>query len=435
MTLTQRACWSDCAGHNATTMPVSVTEATDIFPGTPTPASTALLDWFVKRWTHTVETSKLLPAAEALAVGEEVQSLRRITGRCAHGVGVYMAFWGFGHVHHRNTMLRGLKYALRPRVIVATQKKTETDAPRSQYFEGFVCYQTNVLSLEELEAFFERFHMSISVADLDTMMSDSMVTCISRVSLGEYEFGNWHSMQNIYYRTEYARRFTQTQDRDARQNLLHTTGMALSTSNMLALFHERQNIRIDLQGIHALVSTVRRIADDQNDAVSTALHVATEVSGQQGEQLRTLLMQSLDQNLLVTNHIHSMLNVINRLTPDALTPPPVVLSILRRDSRVPIGSVRPGALIAVRPAALISAAATAAEFVPAAVAAAAGGPGATAPPDGYRRPTPDELAVIRSFLAASGSHAAMRASLLPAAAVVPPGPPPPALASFRVDLP
>ena len=305
-----------------------------------------------------------------------------------------MAFWGFGHVHHRNTMLRGLKYALRPRVIVATQKKTETDAPRSQYFEGFVCYQTNVLSLEELEAFFERFHMSIGVADLDTMMSDSMVTCISRVSLGEYEFGNWHSMQNIYYRTEYAHRFTQTQDRDARQNLLHTTGMALSTLNMLALFHERQNIHIDLQGIHALVSTVRRIADDQNDAVSTALHVATEVSGQQDEQLRTLLMQSLDQNLLVTNHIHSMLNVINRLTPDALTPPPVVLSILRRDSRVPIGSVRPGALIAVRPAALISAAATAAEFVQAAVAAAAGEPGVTAPTDSYRRPTPDELAVI-----------------------------------------
>jgi len=431
MTLTQRACWSDRAGHDPTTMPVSVTEATDVVPGTPVPEATVLQDWFVNRWTHTVETSKLLPAAEALAVGEQVQSLRRITGRCAHGVGVYMAFWGFGHVHHRNTMLRGLRYALRPRVIVATQKKTETDAPRSQYFEGFICYQSNVLSAEELEALFERFHMSIGVADLDTMMSDAMVTCISRVSIGEYEFGNWHSMQNIYYRTEFARRFTQTQDRDARQHLQHTTGMALSTSNMLALFHDRQNIRIDVQGIHGLSSTMRRIADDQNDAVSTALTVATDVPGQQGEQLRALLMQSLDQNLLITNHIHNMLHIIDRIAPDTLPPPPVVLSIMRR------GHV-------IRPVALMSAAATAAEFVPAAMAAAAtvppvpGGPGAqTAPPDGYRRPTPDELAVIRSFLSAPGGQtAALRAGVLPAAAVMPPGPPPPTntLAVFRVDL-
>ena len=408
MTLTQRACWSDRAGHDSTTMPECMTEATDGVPGTPTPDATAFPDWFVNRWTRDVEKSKLLPAAEALAVGEIVQSLRRITGRCAHGVGVYMAFWGFGHVHHRNTMLRGLRYALRPRVIVATQKKTDTDAPRSQYFEGFLCYQPNVLTIEELEALFERFHMSIGVADLDTMMSDAMVTCISRVSIGEYEFGNWHSMQNIYYRTEFARRFAQTQDRDARQLLQHTTGMVLSTSNMLALFHDRQNIRIDVQGIHGLVSTMRRVADDQNDSVSTALNVATDVPGQQGEQLRSLLMQSLDQNLLITNHVHSMLNVIDRMTLDALPPPPVVLSIMRRGP--------------IQPAALRSAAATAAEFVPAVAAefVLPGGPGAQTASDGYRRPTPDEIAVIRSFLSAPGGQtAALRAGLFPAAAVLP----------------
>ena len=237
-------------------------------------------------------------------------------------------------------MLRGLRYALRPRVIFATQKKSEVHTVRSKYFEGVVCFQPNILTIDELEELFECFHMSIGVADLDTMMSDAMVTCISRVTAGDHEFGNWHALQNMFYRTEYVRRHTQTQEHEARQHLQRTTGMVLSTSNMLSLYYERQNMIIDVNAMHAQMNLVRRMIDDENDAVSSTLTVATDVAGPVGEQLRNSLMQSLDRNYAMMTQMHSLLSAVDRVTPEMPAPPVVVWSIMARPQ---FGPARPAA--------------------------------------------------------------------------------------------
>ena len=51
-------------------------------------------DGFVCKWMRSVQCTKLLPYDESLAVGRVVQGLRGRSGRCGHGVSVYVAFWG-----------------------------------------------------------------------------------------------------------------------------------------------------------------------------------------------------------------------------------------------------------------------------------------------------------------------------------------------------
>lgn len=266
------------------------------------------LDHFVTKWTNALITSMDLPVAEATVIGSAVQRFRGRSGRCNAGVNVFVAFWGFAPVIHRNTMLRGLRYALRPRVIYASQKKS-VDGARSQYFEGMMCYQPNVMTIEQLEEFLERFHMSIGVADLDTLMSDAMLTCVSRVQAGEYVFGNWYTSQNTYYRSEHIRRSSQKAEREARQNLLRVTGMHLSTSNMLSLFYDRQNLHIDAQHRHSQLSVVRTILDAEESVVGTTLQLATRLpeTDELAVQIRQEVLGSLNRNEVLRTHIENLM--------------------------------------------------------------------------------------------------------------------------------
>lgn len=301
---------------------------------------------YLRKWTSTVQSSMAMCPKEAQVLCSELMGLRRRSGRNGSPVNRYVAVWGFGSVHSRNTFLRGLRYALQPRIIYASQKKPAELAPRSNYFEGVLCFQPGVASIEELEALVERFHMSIGIADLDTLMSEAMITCISRVQDGEYAFGNWQSQQNTFYRLEYARRLSQKQEREARMNMQRVTGLPLTTANMLTLYYGRQNLEIDAQLIRNHIGVVLALAEEDADAAAHTLSLATDVEGGTGSQLRAALMTSLDRSYVVQHHLRTL------AASSAVSPSPNAVGAVRVAPRAPPGDfpaprLSPGVLFVV----------------------------------------------------------------------------------------
>ena len=185
-----------------------------------------------------------LRPTEALELAKVVAGLRVRSGRYGGAVGSYMAFWGFAQVKERNTMLRSLQYALRPRVVYASQRTGSADTVQGSYFEGIVLYQASVLDLTQLEALMYLFRMSIGVAELDTMMSEAMLTCLTRIHSGCYEWGNWNAQNNSWYRVQYHRLTAQIAERERQALVHHVTGIAFTTGNMMHLFHQRCNLEI-----------------------------------------------------------------------------------------------------------------------------------------------------------------------------------------------
>lgn len=261
---------------------------------------------YLQKWTKTVETCMSIYPDEAMLLCNELMDLRGLSGRNGHQVNMYVALWGFGTVHSRNTFLRGLRYALRPRIIYASQKTPVIWEPRSNYFEGLLCFQPGVISIEDLETLVERFHMSIGIADLDSLMSDAMITCVSRVQAGEYAFGNWNSCQNNWYRSEHARRLGHKQEVEARRNLLDVTGLTLTTSNMLSLYYNRQNLEIDLQLMRNHLGMILALSETDSDGVANTMSIATNVEGSIGTQLRGALMSNMDRSYVIQHHLQTL---------------------------------------------------------------------------------------------------------------------------------
>ena len=286
---------------------------------TPPPSAPVLCPYLLSYGKKLVK-ERGMTAEDATQISLSLCELRARSGRCGHGVSVYVAFWGYGDVKSRNTLLRGMRYALRPRVIFASHKKNRAHdpaAPRGAYFEGVVFFQPNVASLDELETLFERYHMSVGTTDLDTHMSEAMVTCLGRVRDGEYAYGNWDAAQNIVYREHYERFRRSNEDREARQNVFTVTGMHTSNSNMLALYYSSQNMHIELQQTHMQMQVMMAMAEEVDAIVADALAVATSVEGTNGTLLRDSLNALLDGNARMRAHM--------RIVIHSTRPPPYAL--------------------------------------------------------------------------------------------------------------
>jgi len=278
-------------------------------------AQAGVLCPYLQSYTKKLVKDKGMTAEAASAICTDLRTIRMCSGRCGHGVSVYVAFWGYGDVKSRNTFIRGLRYALRPRVVLASHKKDavhDPAAPRGTYFEGVVFFQPNVVSIEDLEVLFERFHMSVGATDLDTYMSEAMVTCLARVLHGEYLYGNWDSQQNTFYRDHYNKIKKNREDRESRQNVFNITGMHTSNSNMLSLFHGSQNMHIELQQAHMQLQVVLAMAQEDEAIIADALAISTSVDGTAGNILRDSMNTLLDGNARMRAH---MLLVIHNTRP------------------------------------------------------------------------------------------------------------------------
>lgn len=248
-------------------------------------------DTFVRSWIKKMVFSGM-PCHEAQDLGNTISALRQGSGRCSRPVNMYVAIWGFGNLQQRNTVLRGLRYGLRPRVMYVTQERASSG--RSNYFEGLLCLQEQVISVEDLEALLARCRMSIGTADLDSMMSDAMLTCISRISAGECEFGNWRTAQNTCYRMEFTRQMAARTDRESRQHLLHVTGLALNTSNMLSLFHGEQNLRIEMRLTNQHLQEIVMLIEANSAETEEVMRTAINQNGADGDGLRLGLSSHLN---------------------------------------------------------------------------------------------------------------------------------------------
>lgn len=276
---------------------------------------------FMQMWASSVKKLKILTEEEINVSANRLADLRDRSAK-NRPPGVYMAFWGFAEPLARNTILRGIRYALRPRLIFCSSKRDEIQGHSSNtYFEGVVLYQRNLATIEEIEEIFDMFHMSIGVTDLDHFMSEAMVTCITRIEMGRYHYGNWRIEQNVYYREEHRRCCRQREDREARANLLVVTGMELNPSNMIRLFHNANNIEIDLQQHLNQSQLVQRIGEQLINNLARVIQISL---GREGNENRALLTSSLNSQLLQHRAFNDQLAFLSM---DPRPPPgPVAIS-------------------------------------------------------------------------------------------------------------
>jgi len=286
-------------------------------PAQPQPAVAPPLCTYLRNYSSKLVKERQMATEEANTICLELQRIRSASGRCGHGVSVFVGFWGYGDVQSRNTFLRGIRYALRPRVLFASHKKQPVDQPRSTYFEGVVFFQPRVACMQVLERVFDLFRMGIGSADLDVLMSDAMVTCIDRIANGANIYGNWETTQNQFYRAHFQRIKSQKEEREARDNAFTVTGLHTTSSNLLSLFYGRQNMQIELNAANITTRGALNIAMRDEGLISDALQLSIALEGAEtgnAQLLRQSITDILDRNFAMQDALRAIIHTTRTLT-------------------------------------------------------------------------------------------------------------------------
>jgi len=154
---------------------------------------------------------------------------------------LYIAFHGFATDFERSVFLRCLKYACNPRVLHCAFMN-------GNGFEGIIVLHpaTHAAVPDDLENVLEKFKMSVGFTDLGSYMSLSMIACIERIDTGSRVYGNWGSARTQGLKSCYT---ALKRDRDTRRQTDRVrieTGLDFTTGNMMALYHMRNNVLIDV---------------------------------------------------------------------------------------------------------------------------------------------------------------------------------------------
>lgn len=272
---------------------------------------------FVRAWVKKILQEHVIKVQEANDIGALVQDLRIRSNRPGNTGGMYIAFWGFAGVKARNCLLRGIRYALRPRLIYVSQNKSmnHLEIGRTNYFEGIMCIPHGILSVDDLEALMSSLHASMGIADLDSFMSDAMVTCLERISNGEYVYGNWLTAQNAYWRDLYFTAKRVKGEKEAQQHLFSVTGLNLTTGNMLSLWHSRQNLRIDLVNIRQSMGIMSTVLEADHHISTMNLELIFSLPGEEGRRVRQMNTQHSNNNMVIQNHVNSLLHSTSSSSP------------------------------------------------------------------------------------------------------------------------
>jgi len=290
---------------------------------------------FMRTQISKYQSDLKLKPAEALVLGKNIATLRSTTQRTTGGDEALVAFWGFAEVKERNLMLRNIQYAIKPRVAYASQKTNQgSDTHQGSYFEGIFVFPSARINTEQLENLFDRFRMSIGVAELDAFMSDSMISCINRIRNGSYEWGNWYSSSNHWYRVTHARMAAKMAENESIQNLQAVTGLTFSTGNMLGLFHARQNLQIEMQEIIYSLSALRGMIVRDSSNLGDTMMLAISIPGMHGHLMRTSINEQLDYNVQMTDFAERLVvrsvatqNFASQPPPPPAGPAPVTVVI------------------------------------------------------------------------------------------------------------
>jgi len=208
-----------------------------------------------------------------------------------HITPLYIAFHGFATDFERSVFLRCIKYACTPRVLHSSFKG-------SGAFEGVMLVNphSGSSSAEDFERVFDLFKMSLGSTDLGTYMSLTMIACIERIESGSRMYGNWTSLRSQAVRTSYQILKRERDVRLQKERVRTETGLDFTTSNMLALHHQRNNANLE---------------------ASQFRHLLVQVSA----MLNTLCI--IDGDMTAVSAQYQFVRTVQQIIHDATAPPPL----------------------------------------------------------------------------------------------------------------
>lgn len=180
-----------------------------------------------------------------------LENVRSMSKRCASDRSCkmrYFGFWGFGNAVSRNVAINLIRFALRPRMLHASTQSTGR-------FEGYMILRSRITE-EELSEVFDMTKLGMGFLEFDNYMDEASVSCIERVEKGWCSIGDWNSAKNRSIKLCYERKNMEYRERQRQETVLRETGQEFTTGNMLSMYYDRENLRMETTRNHGLLTMI-----------------------------------------------------------------------------------------------------------------------------------------------------------------------------------
>tara|TARA_B110000444_G_scaffold260686_1_gene308681 strand:- start:371 stop:1294 length:924 start_codon:yes stop_codon:yes gene_type:complete len=255
-----------------------------------------------------LQRSGKLSNSECLEAALSLHDLRSVFRKQNTGVTVQFILIGFAPISERNLFLRALRYATRSKVIFASYVEPgSVHTSRLQRFEVFIranCSKPElVMDNDNILPYLRHWKFSLCCIDLTNCITcdQALLTAIERIESGRMPYGNWKCNRNANFR-DTIRVHLESRDRQrAHQHVLQETGLEFLPSNMLRLFYDAQNARIDLSSLQYNVGNLRARIQAIISANADNTHTVESTQSRQnivaalGEALRDSAWSSVPQ--------------------------------------------------------------------------------------------------------------------------------------------
>ena len=239
-----------------------------------------------------------LPNSECLEAALSLHDLRSVFRKQNTGATVQFILIGFAPISERNLFLRALRYATRSKVVFASYVEPGTvHTSRLQRFEVFIranCSKPELAQdTDNILPYLRHWKFSLCCIDLNNCIASdqALLTAIERIESGRMPYGNWKCQRNANFR-DTIRLHLEMRDRQrAHQHVLQETGLEFLPSNMLRLFYDAQNARIDFSSLQYNVGNLRARIQAIISANADNTHTATTT------QTRENIMAALSEAL------------------------------------------------------------------------------------------------------------------------------------------
>ena len=205
-----------------------------------------------------------LSHSDCLEAALALHDLRSIFRKQTSERSVQFILIGFAPISERNLFLRALRYATRSKVIYAAYvEPSSVHSDRLQRFEVFIRANCSKSEFSEdadhILQYLRHWKFSLCCIDLNNCHAgdQALLTAIERLENGRMPYGNWNCHRNAHLRHT-IRAHLESRDRQrAHQHVLQETGLEFLPSNMLRVFYDAQNARIDLSSLQYNVGNFR----------------------------------------------------------------------------------------------------------------------------------------------------------------------------------
>ena len=239
-----------------------------------------------------------LSNSDCLETALSLHDLRSVFRKQNTGTTVQFILIGFAPISERNLFLRALRYATRSKVIFASYvEPSSVHTSRLQRFEVFIranCSRAELVQdTDNILPYLRHWKFSLCCIDLNhcTANDQALLTAIERIESGRMPYGNWKCHRNANFR-DTIRIHLELRDRQrAHQHVLQETGLEFLPSNMLRLFYDAQNARIDFSSLQYNVGNLR--ARIQAIISANADNTHTAATTQTRENIMAALSEAL----------------------------------------------------------------------------------------------------------------------------------------------